>query len=212
MLSLSFIKSKELLLKYKIPVCQTELFISKDKAMAFAKRIGYPVVMKAYSPDILHRTDLGLVKLGIKNNENFEKSWEDISAIVKKRKLKIEGILVQKMVLGKEIVAGMKRNSQFGPVLMVGLGGIFVEVLKDVTFRIAPITEREAVAMLKETKGYGILKGIRGEKPVNIKAVAKIIYLVSLLSLKEKHIREIDFNPIIANEKTAVAVDFKFLV
>ena len=173
----------------------------------FAQKIGYPIVLKVFSHRIFHRTEIGGVKIGIKNEKELRKAFDEL--------IKIKGgagILIQKMVLGKEVALGMKRDSQFGPVLMAGLGGIFVEVLKDVSFRICPVSEREALEMIKGIKGYEILKGHRGQKPVNLKALVKIIVNLSKLSLKEEKIKEIDLNPVIVNKKRALACDFKILV
>ncbi|PIU47163.1 acetyl-CoA synthetase [bacterium (Candidatus Gribaldobacteria) CG07_land_8_20_14_0_80_33_18] len=204
---LNFQQTKKLLLKYKIPIYQTEIFNSEKKAEKFVKKIGYPVVLKIFSLTILHKTDMGGVKMNIKNNKELKKAFFDLIKIKR-----IEGILVQKMGAGKEIVLGMKRDFQFGPVLMFGLGGIFVEALKDVSFRICPVSKKEAIKMIKEIKGYSILKGQRGEKPLAIEKLAPLITKLSNLSLKEKNVKEIDLNPLIINEKGVWAADFKFLV
>jgi len=222
---LGFRETKKLCLKYKIPLCQTAIVETKKEAADFARKIGYPVVLKISSPDILHKTDVGGIKIGIKSEKELRKAFSEILNNVKKGKpeapkesklptgqARIEGILVQEQVLGKEAVVGMKRDLTFGPVLMFGLGGIFVEVLKDVAFRVVPINKREALKMIKEIKGYEILKGFRGEKPVNIKKIAEIITFLSKLSLAEKNIKEIDLNPIIVNEKRALVVDARFLL
>ncbi len=204
---LGFQETKNLLLQYKIPICQTEIVKSEKEAATRAKKIGYPVVLKIFSPKILHRSAIGGVKVGIKNEPEFKKAYSTLSRIKG-----VEGILVQKMILGREVALGIKRDPQFGPVLMFGLGGIFVEVLKDVSFRVCPISEKEALEMIKGIKGYKILKGYRGEKPVNIKALAKIIVNLSKLFLKETKIKEIDLNPVIVDKKRALACDFKILV
>jgi len=211
---LDFQRTKELLLKYKIPFSQTEIAKSKKEALISAKRIGYPVVLKIVCADIFHRSDIGGVKVGIGNEEELKKAWDEILIQIKKikPKVKIEGILVQKMEKGIEVAVGMKRDPQFGPVLMFGLGGVFIEVLKDVVFRVAPVGEKEALKMIKEIKGYKILEGYRSQKPANIKKIAKIISNLSKLSLAEKEIKEIDLNPIIVNESEALACDFKFMI
>lgn len=199
--------TKKLLLKYKIPFFKTEIFKSEKKAVKFAQKIGFPVVLKVFSSQIFHRTDVGGVKIGIKNKLALKKAFFDLSKIKG-----TEGILIQKMGFGKEVALGMKRDLQFGPVLMFGLGGIFIEVLKDISLRICPVFQKEAFKMIREIKGYPVLKGQRGQKPVNIKGLAKIITTLSKLSLKEKNIKEIDLNPVIVNEKWAKVADFKFLV
>ena len=211
---LDFNKTEKLLLKYKIPLCTSYLVTSKKEAIDFAQKIGFPVVLKVFSPDILHKTDVGGVKIGIENERDLKRAFDEIlfSLKEKKPKAKIEGMLIQKQIFGKEVVVGMKRDLAFGPVLMFGLGGIFVEILNDVAFRVAPITKREALKMIREIKSFKILKGFRGEKPVNIEKIAEIIVKVSKLSLKEEKIQEIDLNPIIANEKGAQVVDARVLL
>jgi len=125
---------------------------------------------------------------------------------------KIEGILVQKMGFGREIALGMKRDLQFGPVLMFGLGGIFIETLKDVSFRICPLSKKTAKEMIKEIRGYPVLKGQRGKRGINIEKLVEIILQLSKLSLENPEIKEIDFNPIFVDEKTAKVADLKFFV
>lgn len=204
---LDFQISKKLLSKYKIPFLETEVFESEKKARQFAKKIGFPVVLKVSSRKIFHRTDVGGVKVGLENEKEFK------TAFVKLLRIKdAEGVLVQKMGQGEQIVLGMKRDGQFGPVLMFGLGGIFVEILKDISFRICPVSAKEALKMIKEIKGYSVLKGARTGKEVNINALVNMIVALSKLSLKEKSIKEIDLNPVITNEKGAWAADFKFFV
>ena len=211
---LNFNQVKEILLEYKIPFCKSYLAGSKKEALNFAKRTGHPLVLKISSPDILHKTDVGGVKIGIENERDLKRAFDEIlfSLKEKKPKAKIEGMLIQKQIFGKEVVVGMKRDLAFGPVLMFGLGGIFVEILNDVAFRVAPISKREALKMIREIKSFKILKGFRGEKPVNVEKIAEIIVKVSKLSLKEEKIQEIDLNPIIANEKGAQVVDARVLL
>ena len=207
---LDFNQTKKILLEYKIPFCQGGIFKLKKEAVKYAENIGFPVVLKVFSPDILHRTDIDGVKLGIKNKKDLEKSWNEILKSVKKTK--IEGILVQKEIKGTEIILGMKRDQVFGPVIMFGGGGIFTELLKDVSFGICPLTKREIKEIIKGTKVYTLLKGFRGFPQVNIEKIIKIVSGLSKLSLKEKEIKEIDFNPIICNEKEILVVDAKIII
>ena len=197
---LDFEKTKKLLLEYKIPFPKTELAISKKQALFFAEKIGYPVAIKTSLP-ILHKTDVNGVITGINNRKEMEEAWNRINK---------KEVLVQKMVKGKEIILGMKKDPQFGPVLMAGFGGIFVELFKDVSFRIAPINEKQGLEMLKELKSFSVLKGFRGDKGVNIKEIVRVIVNLSKLSL-DKNIKEIDFNPLIADEKKAFVVDAKII-
>jgi acetyl-CoA synthetase (ADP-forming) len=207
---LSFEETKKLLLKYKIPHCETEIFNFEDKALAFAKKIGFPVVLKIHSRTIFHKSEIGGVKANIKDEKEFTEAWNQINENTKGRN--IEGILVQEMLSGKEIAMGMKRDNQFGPVLMFGLGGIFIEVLKDVSFRIAPVDKVEALKMIKEIKGYKILEGYRTGDDVNIPKIADILVGLSKMSMKEDHIIGMDFNPVIVNKESAKLADFRIII
>jgi len=210
--TLDFPETETLLKKYKIPFAKAKLVTSKKEANHFAKNFGYPLVMKIYAPEILHKSDIGGVKVNIRNKNEFNKAWKELSALSKKEKGLIKGFLIYRMLFGKEVVLGMKRDNSFGPVLMVGLGGIFVEILKDVSFGICPISKKEALKMLKRLKIYPILLGRRGEKRINIDALIEIMTNLCSLSLKETYIKSIDLNPLIVNSKEATVVDPKFLV
>jgi succinyl-CoA synthetase beta subunit len=207
---LGFEETRIILSKYKIPFCKTEIFNSKDKALLFAQKIGFPVVLKVHGQRVFHKSELKGVKVGIENEEDFISSWDEMMKNVAGRN--IEGLLVQEMVLGSEVAIGMKRDDQFGPVIMFGLGGIFIEVIKDFSLRVAPINLDEALEMIKETKGVKILEGARGKEKVNIKHIAQIIVNLSVLSIKEDKIKSIDFNPIIINKKKALATDFRIVI
>ena len=203
---LGFSETKKLFSKYKLPVLRTELFDSEKKALVFAKKIGFPVVLKIWSSSILHRTDVGGVKIGINNEKDFKNGFFELKKIKD-----VEGIIVQKMGYGEQLFLGMKRDEQFGPVITFGLGGIFVEVLKDVSFRVCPVYRIEAQKMIREIKGFPILKGLRGQDGINIDDLIDLILKMSKLSLKEKQIKEIDFNPAIADAKKILLADFKII-
>lgn len=203
---LGFSETKKLFSKYKLPVLRTELFDSEKKALVFAKKIGFPVVLKIWSSSILHRTDVGGVKIGINNEKDFKNGFFELKKIKD-----VEGIIVQKMGYGEQLFLGMKRDEQFGPVITFGLGGIFVEVLKDVSFRVCPVSRIEAQKMIREIKGFPILKGLRGQDGINIDDLIDLILKMSKLSLKEKQIKEIDFNPAIADAKKILLADFKII-
>jgi acyl-CoA synthetase (NDP forming) len=207
---LSFEETRNLLLKYKLPFCRTEIFNSKEKALAFAKQIGFPIVLKVHAQKIFHKSEIGGVRVNIKNEEEFIASWDEIEKNIQGKN--IEGILVQEMVKGSEIAIGMKRDSQFGPVLMFGLGGIFIEIIKDVAFRIAPISIEEAIEMIKETKGFEVLNGARGKKKVDLEKIAGMIINLSNLSMKEEKIQTIDFNPVMVTDKQALITDFRIII
>ncbi|MDD5696616.1 MAG: acetate--CoA ligase family protein [Candidatus Pacebacteria bacterium] len=203
---LSFKETKNLLLKYGLPFCETGIFDSLDKAIEYAEEIGYPVVLKVYGKDVFHRTETGGVAVGIKNKEGLKKEWEAMA----QKFNNIEGFLVQEAVKGREFILGMKRDEQFGPVLMFGLGGVFAELFKDVSLRIAPIGKKEAEEMLEETKAYEIIKGFRGQG-VNKDKLVDLLVRLSKLSVKERMIKSIDFNPVMGNEKEVLIVDFKIV-
>lgn len=208
---LDFEKTKKLLERFKLPLVNSVLVKKPEQLIKLSKKIGFPCVLKISAADIIHKSDIGGVKIGIKNEEELIKAYDEIIRNAKKKKAKLEGVLIQKMEQGKEVIIGMKNDSQFGPVIMFGLGGVFVEVLKDVSFRIAPVDKKQALDMIKEIKGYKILEGIRGEKAVNIGALVNIIVKTSDMVLKNKKIKELDFNPVIINEKKATIVDARII-
>lgn len=206
-------EAKKLLLKYGIPVTKESIANSPDEAFAIASQIGTPVAMKISSPDISHKSDVGGVVLNVSAHEARSTYINIISHIKKVAPLaRIEGILVQKMApQGHELIVGLKKDAQFGHALMFGLGGIFVEVYKDVSFRVVPIEKSEALDMISQIRGYPILKGIRGRKPANIEAIANVLVSVSEMSQKE-NIIELDINPLMVNETEAIAVDARAMI
>ena len=212
---LTEVESKELLKKAGIPVVEAKLARSKKEAISISKEMGFPVVLKISSPDVVHKSDSGGVKLGIANAAQVGKAYSEIISSIKKIYLEaeIQGVSVQPMAPpGVEVIVGMSKDPQFGPVLMFGLGGILVEVLKDVSFRIVPVTERDAREMIKEIKGYPILEGYRGQNPASIPALEKLIVKVSQFVEKNPQIKELDLNPIFAYPDKAVAVDARIIL
>jgi len=208
-------EAKELLASVGIPVTKSKIAHNLEEAISISKEIGFPIVCKIVSPDILHKSDAGGVKIGIKDEEGITKAYNEILSNAKayKKDANIVGILIQEMApLGKEVIVGSIRDPQFGPALMFGLGGIFVEVLKDVSFRIAPLTEYDAKKMIKEIKGYSLLKGVRGEAPVDEEALVDIILKLSKLVTSDKRIAEIDLNPVFAYEKDAIVADARIML
>ncbi len=206
---LKFNEAEKILKKYNIPVITTGEISNKKEAIEFSKKSGFPLVLKLDSPYILHKTDIGGVILDIKNKEELKSGLVKISKIAKKYKAEI---LIQKQIPGIYIIMGAKKDPVFGPLVMFGLGGIFVEILKDVSFRLAPITKTEARKMIKEIRGYKILKGYRSQKPVDINNLSKILANLSKMIAKEKNIQEIDLNPLIVNEKKVLVVDAKIII
>ena len=212
---LTEIEAKELLRQAGINVVETRLAVSKEQAVAISQQLGFPVVLKIVSVDVVHKTDAGGVKLGLKTTVQVGKAWDEIMKSVKKAfpNAKIEGVSVQPMAKpGVEVIIGMSKDAQFGPVLMFGLGGIFVEIIKDVSFRIVPLLKRDAGEMVREIKGFPLLKGYRGSEPVDIENLENLLLKVSEFVEKTPEIKELDLNPIFAYRDGAVAVDARVIL
>ncbi len=208
-------EAKIVCMEYSIPVTRFKVALTQDEASGFADQIGYPVVLKIVSPDILHKWDLGGVILNLKNTNDVKNAYDKILENAKRHKpdAKIVGVLVQEMAPSSiEVIVGSIKDPQFGPALMFGLGGVFVEVLKDVTFRIAPITETDAREMITEVKGYPILKGYRGQPPADIDAIVEILMNTSRLVIDHMEIKELDLNPIMVYENGAKTVDARIIL
>lgn len=208
-------EAKEICKQYGIPVTEFKLAKNEKEAKEFAEEIGYPLVLKIVSPDIVHKSDVGGVIVGIKNPKELQTGYTKIMDNIKKHnaKARIEGILVQEMAPSStEVIVGSIKDPQFGPALMFGLGGVFVEVLKDVTFRVAPITEDEAREMISEVKAYPLLKGYRNSPPADIAAIVKILMSTSNLVMEHQEIKELDLNPIMVYEKGAKTVDARIIL
>ncbi len=192
-----------------IPTPKYGVAKTAEEALKVADEIGYPVAMKVLG-DIVHKTDVGCVKLNIEREEVKKAFVEIIANAERLGNVRIDGVLIQEMVKGgREVIVGMKRDASFGPLIMFGLGGIYVEVFKDVTFRIAPVSEEDATDMIREVKAYKLLKGVRGEKPSDVKAIAEVIMKMSQLSLEFPEIMEMEINPLRVFEKGCSALDFK---
>lgn len=208
-------ESKEVVGSYGMPVTKFKIAKTVEEAVKFSGEIGYPVVIKIVSPDVLHKSDVGAVKINLKNADEVRAAFSEIMKNVKKFKsdAKIIGVIVEQLApQGNEVIVGMAKDPQFGPALMFGLGGIFVEVLKDVAFRIAPLTEYDAREMVQEIKGYPVLTGIRGQKPADINSIVDIILKVSKLVTEHTNIEQLDLNPILVYEKGARIVDARIIL
>ncbi len=191
--------AKNIMEAYNFNVPPGMLATSVEEAVRFSNEVGYPVAMKISSPDILHKSDVGGVKIGLANAAAVEDAFELMMLRIKRKKpdAALRGVLVEKMILGgKEVILGMKKDPQFGPMVMFGLGGIFVEVLKDVVFGLAPLTEEECRKMIEGTRSYKILRGVRGEKPVDINAIVTSLQRLSQLVMDFPEIAEVDINPL----------------
>lgn len=207
--------SKSILKTYGIKVPPFALVTSAEEAVKQAKKIGFPLVMKVVSPQILHKTDVGGVKVGLDNVNDVKKTFKDMyGRLSKKKGVEVKGILLEKMVpKGVELIVGIQNDPQFGPVIMVGLGGIMTEVMKDVAFRMLPITTSDAKSMLNELKGSALLKGFRGSEPIDTNMVAKMLVQIGKLGVENAdYINSVDFNPVVVYPKSHFVVDAKIIL
>lgn len=207
--------SKSVLKKYGVKVPGYALVNSTKEATKAAKRLGYPLVMKVVSPQILHKTDVGGVKVGLQNEKDVKKAFNDMyKRLSKKKGVQLKGILLEKMVpQGVELIVGLQNDPQFGPVIMVGLGGVLTEIFKDVAFRLLPITISDAKSMLEELKGAKILQGYRGSKPIDQNMLAKALVQIGKLGVDNAtYFDSIDFNPIVVYPKSYYVVDAKIIL
>ena len=199
--SLSEHQGKGVLEKYGIRITQESVATSEDDALRIAEEIGYPLALKIDSPDILHKTEAGGLKLDIRDSGQLVSAYREVLANAKNYKpdARINGVLIQEFVTGgTEVIVGMKNDPQFGPTVMFGLGGIFVEVLKDVSMRVAPFSRYEAMDMIKEIKSYEVLAGVRGQARMDVEAVADVLVRVGQLVMDlEGKIMELDINPLV---------------
>ena len=204
-------ESKELLEEIGIKIPAQTLTKTKDETIAAAEKIGFPVVLKLMAEDVVHKSDTGAVKLNIKNKEEAGSAYDDLMKIESQSEKQIS---VQKMADEPitELIIGMTTDAQFGPALMFGIGGILVELLEDVSFRIAPITEYDAKEMIHEIKGFPILDGYRGKPQADIDAIVNTLLKISDLVVKNEEIFEMDLNPVFIYEKGLICVDARIIL
>jgi acetate---CoA ligase (ADP-forming) subunit beta len=197
-----------------IPMNGSAFAKSRDEAAAAADRIGYPVVMKIVSPQVVHKTDAGGVKLGIRGRDELVAAWDEMMKKVRAHHpdAQLEGVTIDEQLGGVELIVGSSRDPQFGPLIMFGLGGIFVEVYKDVTFRLIPITTGDALQMIEEVKGKPVYQGARGLPKASPEELAAILVGVSTLVRDHPAIRELDLNPLVVTPKGVRAIDARILV
>lgn len=190
-----------------------ESYLAKNvqQALAYAESIGYPVALKISSPAVIHKTEVGGYVLNIHSSGEVEKAYKKIITSVRRHTNKIDGVLVQKMESGVEVMVGSKKDAQFGNVLVFGFGGILVEAVEDIAMRVVPVTQKDATEMIKETKVYRILSGLRGKK-YDVKSLIKIISSTSKLLERNEAIKELDMNPIIVSASKAVAADARIIL
>ena len=208
-------EAKTICMEYAIPVTKFKLAKIESEAAEFAEELGFPVVLKIVSPDIIHKSDAGGVMVNLKSNVEVQDAYRKILENAKKYKAtaKIAGVLVQEMApQSTEVIIGAIKDPQFGQTLMFGLGGIFVELLKDVTFKVAPITREDAHEMVTEVKAYPLLKGYRNTPPADIDAIINILLSTSKLIMDYPEIKELDLNPIMAYADGAKTVDARIIL
>ncbi|HUV44228.1 MAG TPA: acetate--CoA ligase family protein [Dehalococcoidales bacterium] len=212
---LTEVEAKDLLKQAGISVVDTRLASSREESISISGELGFPVVLKIASSDVVHKSDAGGVELGLETAEQVGEAYDNIIAAIGKAfpDAKIQGVSVQKMARpGVEVIVGMSKDAQFGPVLMFGLGGILVEILKDVSFRIVPLVKRDAAEMIRDIKGYPILEGYRGSEAVDVGNLENLILKVSDYVEKTPDIKELDLNPVFAYSDGAVAVDARVVL
>jgi acyl-CoA synthetase (NDP forming) len=212
---LTEVEAKELLAQAGVAVNDTRLAVSREEAVALSRQIGFPVALKIASPDVIHKSDSGGVRLGLKTAKQVARAYDDIFTAIKQKypEATVQGVSVQKMARpGVEVIIGMSQDAQFGPVLMFGLGGVLVEILKDVSFRIVPLTRRDAHEMVRELKGYPLLEGYRGQEPADIPYLEELLLKVSWFIEATPEIKELDINPLFAYRDGALAVDARVIL
>ena len=208
-------EAKTICLEYEIPVTKFKVASNQKEASKYADEIGYPIVLKIVSPDIIHKSDAGGVIVNLRTPDEVTSAYCKILDNVKKYKAeaKIVGVLVQEMAPNStEVIVGAIKDPQFGQTVMFGLGGIFVEVLKDVNFRIAPLSVDDAKEMITELKAYPLLKGFRNTPPADIDALVGILCSTSRLVMDNPEIKELDLNPVLAYQKGAKIVDARIIL
>lgn len=203
-------KAEEFLKNY-LPVAKHVLCKKPEDVIKASKRFSFPVVLKLAAKNLIHKSDIGAVQIAKHPNE-LEKKITLLTVTAKKNKLKLDGIIIQEYIEGHQLIIGIKKDPTFGHCIMLGLGGIFVELLKDVAFRVCPITEKDATEMINELQGKKILNGFRGGIKANINELKKIMVKVSFLPKKLPKIEELDINPLILNSKEGKIVDARIVV
>lgn len=203
--SLSEYESKLLLAEYGIPVTREAVVTTSDDAVAQASEIGFPVVLKGSGETISHKTELNLIALDLKNEEEIRQAFSELTA---NKKADVKEVLVQQMIKGdRELMVGLTRDAQFGPCVMFGLGGIFTEILEDVAFRVAPLSDYDARDIMNDIKGKKILNAFRGKPEVDRNTLADILIAVGQIGLDNEQVKEIDINPLKLVNGKPVAVD-----
>ncbi|GBD10738.1 hypothetical protein HRbin23_00383 [bacterium HR23] len=212
---LTEVEAKEFLAPTGIPIVPTRLARSQREAVRIARELGWPVVLKVVSPDIVHKSDIGGVKVGLTSASAVARAYREIMQAVRTHapQARLHGVSVQKMAPpGREVIIGAGKDPQFGHYVMFGLGGIFVEVLKDVAFRLVPLTPRDARQMIREIRGFPLLEGQRGQPPADLTALEQALLGLSAFLEAHPEVQEVDLNPVFAYPQGCVAVDVRVVV
>lgn len=212
---LTEVEAKEIMQSAGVPVVETRLAKTKEEALQLAEQIGFPIVAKIVAPDITHKSDAGGVRIGITDQLEMGEAWDDLMANAQTASpgSPIHGVAVQPLApSGTEVIIGGSQDPQFGPVVMFGLGGVFVEILKDVSFRIVPISENDASEMITDIKSYKVLEGYRGNAAADTSAIQKALVATSNLLEGNPDIAELDLNPIFAYGDGILAVDARIIL
>jgi len=212
---LSEVEAKAMLAEFGVAVTDTRLASSVDEAAAIAAELGYPVALKVVADEITHKTDVGGVELGIADADELRAAARRIHEAVAAAAPGVApaGLSVQPMAApGTEVILGITQDQQFGPVLMFGLGGVFVEVLKDVAFRVVPLEPRDASEMIREIQGFPVLEGFRGTEPADLAAIERMLLQLSEFAEAHPEVAELDLNPVFARADGAIAVDARIVL
>ncbi|HPC27749.1 MAG TPA: acetate--CoA ligase family protein [Candidatus Methanomethylicus sp.] len=206
-------EAKELCRAYGLPVGEWRVANRESDALSCSAELGFPLAMKIVSPDIVHKSDVGGVILGIDSPEKVIDAFGRMMGVAERTGSRFEGVLMERMArAGVETIIGAKRDPQFGPVIMFGVGGIFVEIFKDVAFRVAPIDRSDAMEMINELKALPLLKGIRGRKPVDLESLADALIRAAKLMTENQEVSEIDLNPTMGYEDGCKVVDARIIL
>ncbi|MCP4666903.1 MAG: carboxylate--amine ligase [Deltaproteobacteria bacterium] len=203
--TLSEYESKQVLAAYEIPVTREMIVDDRKDVIKATEEIGFPLVLKGCSSDLAHKTEKGLIRVDMRNEKEAGAAFEEIMGAMEGPD---KAVLVQEMIKGpRELVVGLTRDPQFGPCVMFGLGGIFTEILKDISFRVAPLEKRDALEMMQEIKGHKILEAVRGMEAADLDMLAQILIHVGRIGMEHETVKEIDINPVIISGNRPVAVD-----
>jgi acetyl-CoA synthetase (ADP-forming) len=205
-----FEKSMSVLKRYGVPFVEYQLSQNEDECVRFLSRVGYSVAMKLMSSELVHKSDVGGVLTGISNETDVRNGYRKLHDLGTRLRVQFEGVLIQKMISGFEMIVGGRIDEQFGGLIIVGFGGIYTEIYKDISIRVAPVDDHEAAAMLRELTAYKALVGFRGKR-ANLGELSKVVVNASHLMAKE-NIREMDLNPVMVNENDALPVDVRMIL